>query len=258
MKEGFDNRIVEYEYIHSIDPKDTAALVNAIDPKDGQIILDGMCGYGSVAKSILEKNKSVAIYLLDESSVQIKRARKNLPLLTSGRFITRKFTYSKLKLEYFDTVVIKMGLHEVSKKDQIAVLKESFRILKPTGKLVIWDIMLDDMTQKLFQKIIKKKDKLAGYNMLVKERYFFREEEFIKNVKRAGFRKINDFHSINYRFSSLKRLESELHNNFIKLNKFNEYIRDIFPKKLRDKMEYKDINPDIQFNIKKKIFKIEK
>lgn len=258
MKQGFDVRIVSYEYIHSIKDKDFKALIDAANPKAKQVILDGMCGYGAVGKALLKRQKNALVYFQDESSVQIKRARGNNPNLSSKWFEVSSLPKSNYPNNFFDTVVIKMGMHEVSKTDQLRVAKEVLRILKPGGKFVAWDIMLTKETQKLFQDVIRKKDELSGFKMLTTERYFFREDEFVKTLKKAGFSKAKEFHPIAYRFSSKKRLESELHNDKKRLKKLNEYIRDRFPDMLKKTMKYKDSGDDIQFNIVKKIFVMNK
>ena len=257
-KEGFDVRIVSYEHIHSIKPEDEEAFLRAIAPKPHDKILDAFCGYGAIGKNCINKEPKIDLYLNDESEVQIKRARENLPKLPKEKFICSEFEEAGFKDSFFDKVVIKMGLHEVPKDEQLVVAKEVFRILKPTGRFVIWDIMLNKQNQKLWQEVIRKKDELAGFDMLVKERYFFREDEFKKNMKRAGFKKIKEFYIVNYRFSSVKRLESELHNDKKRLEKLNEFIRKRFPENLKKKHKYEDFGDDIQFNITKKIYVMEK
>ncbi len=258
MKEGFDVRIVYYEQIHNISPKDEEAMVKAIDPKPNEKILDAFCGYGAVGKNILAKESKADLWLNDESEVQIKRAKENLPNLTANHFILGHFEDVPFPNEYFDKVVIKMGLHEVQKQKPVKVAQKVFQILKPKGKLIIWDIMLDHKNQTIFQDIIRKKDELAGFDLLTKERYFFREDEFLETMKKAKFSKVKEFYTINYRFSSRKRLESELHNDLKLLDKLNQFIRNRFPEKLRKEIKYKDLKNDIQFNIIKKIYVIKK
>lgn len=257
-KEGFDVRIVSYEHIHSIDSKDEKAMLDAINPRPNQKILDAFCGYGAVGKNCLLRESNINLYLDDESEVQIKRARENLPQIPKNHFSTESFPKSHFENNFFDTIVIKMGLHEVRKDEQLKVLKDFLRILKPEGKVIVWDIMLNKNNQTLFQDIIRKKDELAGFDMLIKERYFFREEEFLDNVIRAGFTKIKDFHTINYRFSSRKRLESELKNDMNLLKKLNDYIRKRFPEQLRETLKYSDLGEDVRFNVIKKIYIINK
>ena len=157
-----------------------------------------------------------------------------------------------------DKIVIKMGLHEVSLAQHLQILKEFNRILKLTGKIIVWDIMLNDNTQSLFQDIIREKDRLAGYDLLTTERYFFRENEFLKNTEEAGFTKVTEFHKISYRFSSKRRLESELKNDISKLKELNEFIRIRFPQNLKQLMNYEEKGDDIQFTITKKIYVLQK
>ncbi len=254
MAHGYDIRIVSYEQIHSIKPDDWAKLIEAIDPKPNETILDAMCGYGAVGKGILEKENAVNLFLLDKSEVQIKRARENLPKLAKDHFVVESLHKSNYENEFFDKVVIKMGLHEVSKNEQLKISKEVFRILKPNGKLVIWNIMFNGENQMLFQDIIRKKDELAGFEMLIRKRYFFREDEFLETMKKANFTKIKEFHTIDYRFSSKKILESELHNDKEKLRYLNEFIRKRFPKILRKSLKFQEHKEDIQFNVPCKIF----
>ncbi|MEK6917814.1 MAG: class I SAM-dependent methyltransferase [Nanoarchaeota archaeon] len=253
-KEGFDVRIVSYEYIHSINPSDFKALVKAVNPKPNENILDAFCGYGAVGKTILAKEKKANLYFEDESEVQLKRAIKNITEIPKNRFISTKFPKTGFTQEFFDKIVIKMGIHEVSKKIQYEVAKEVNRVLKKNGKFIVWDIMLSKKNQKLFQDVLRKKDELAGFNILTRERYFFREDEFIDAMKKGGFSHIKEYRKITYRFSSNKRLHQELKGDIKRLNKLNDFIRKVFPEKLKKEMKYKDSGEDIQFNIVKKIY----
>ncbi len=258
MPTGFDNRIVSYEKIHSISAKDIEKLVDAVNPRPGEKILDAACGYGSVGKAILDREPRAHVIFVDESPVQIERARQNLPAVSQDQFIQSSLPSQPFGAETFDKIVIKMGLHEVPFSRQEEILATFNHILKLSGRVVVWDIMLDHTTQELFQDIIRKKDKLADFNLLTKNRYFFREEEFLANSKRAGFAKVTDFHKINYRFSSQKRLSSELQNNTNKLDELNQYIRKKFTPQLKNLLSYEDLGDDIQFTITKKIFILEK
>ena len=258
MQQGFDTRIVSYEYIHSVTPEDFAKLIEAIDPHDGEYILDAMCGYGAVGKGVLEKASNANVWFLDESEIQINRAKENVPTMDPSHFIIDSLPHDNFGDEYFDKIAIKMGLHEVSLQQHLAVLKEFHRIIKQAGKIIVWDIMLNDESQSLFQDVIRKKDELAGFDLLVKERYFFREEEFIRNAQNAGFKTITDFHKITSNYSSKRRLESELKGDVTKLEELNNFIRTRFTLELKAKLEFKDLGDDVTFKIPKKIFILQK
>lgn len=201
-----------------------------------------------------EKKIDTDLTLLDESGMQIRRARENLYFLDKLKFIHKNIPEYSLPRNYFDKIVMKMGLHENPKKQQVEILKKLQASMKKDGKIIIWDIMLEESNQKIFQDIIRKKDKLSGFMELAKRRYFFTEKEFLENMSRAGFRDIKEFHSISYRFSSKKRLTQELKNDKKRLGKLNSFIREVMPENMKKSMHYTDRGDDIRFNVNPKIY----
>ncbi len=207
---SYQKRIVSYEKIHSIDEKDFDCLVSVVDPKDGEVILDACCGYGAVSerliKSIEKNNLNTKIVLLDSSELQLSRAKENLKdkdvdfVLSDAREIP-------FKENHFDTIVNKMGLHEVDKESQERMLKEFYRILKPGGKIVIWELALDEKTQPIFSKIIKKKDEIAGFDSLVLNRHFPRKEEVLSELQNSGFENTKVEHDVFPKLSVRNRKE---------------------------------------------------
>lgn len=275
---GFDYRIVEYEKIHKIKDEYFEELVDAVDPKPGETILGGMDGYGSVSKWVLkraeEKGFKPEIFTLDESETQIDRARKNIPDIDEQHIIKADIRDTGFAEGKFDSVVIKMGVHEVPKEEQEKLFAEIYRILKAGGKFVIWELALDEETQKVFQDIIRKKDELAGFDKLVKNRYFPRHEELRELFEKAGFTDVRDHYEIFYEPSTLGRkeelvskerkqlieqkgeilVEDEEHLKTLgeeKAEKLTEYTRQRIPENLRDKMKYRDLGNDVQFQVKK-------
>lgn len=213
-KAGFDVRIVDFKLVHNQKQEDFDAFVNIIDPKDGQVILDGMDGYGAAAKEILataaKKGFKPEIYTLDESAVQVERARKNVPDIDEKHIIKADMRETPFSDEFFDTVVIKMGIHEVPREEQQKIVDEVYRILKQEGKFVTWELSFSSPdTQKVFQDIIRKKDELAGFDKLVENRYFPRRDELIAMFEKAGFKDVAVAHKIDAKLS-LRVRESEL------------------------------------------------
>ncbi len=258
MKHGHDKRIVSYEYIHNISPEDWTKFKEATNPQPNETILDGMCGYGSAGKIILEKERSINLFLLDNSKTQIERAKKNLPQIQDDHFYIDSLSKSIFEKEFFNKVIIKMGLHEMPAEEQLKTIQEVYKILKIDGQLIIGDVILNDDNQSLIQNIIRKKDELSGFDTLTEARYFFREDELLNNIKKANFSKIKELHVIDYVFSSKKILDSEFNNDEKKLDSFNKFIRERFPEKLKKSLKFQDDGNNIEFIIPKKIFVITK
>ena len=102
--------------------------MKAIDPRPGDVILDGMGGYGAVSKSILTFTKKnffkPEIFILDESSAQVGRAKKSIIDINEQHIIQADIRKTGFPDRKFDTVVIKMGVHEVSKKNRKKFLQK--------------------------------------------------------------------------------------------------------------------------------------
>jgi len=213
-KVSFNDRIVDFKAIHNQKPEDFEKFIDIIDAQPGEVILDGMDGYGAAAKEIIQKAETKGftpeIYTLDESIVQVERARQNIPNIQPDHLIQSDMRQTPFSNEKFNTVVIKMGLHEVPKIDQVVILKEVYRILKEGGKFVTWDLSFHDSeTQKVFQDLIRKKDEIAGFESLVENRYFPRQDELIAAFNEAGFKNVSVVHEVEARLSMRVR-ESEL------------------------------------------------
>ncbi|MFZ2205281.1 MAG: class I SAM-dependent methyltransferase [Minisyncoccia bacterium] len=196
---SYQKRIVSYEKIHSIDESDFEKLVSIVNPQNEQVILDACCGYGAVSKRLLEtiklKNLDTKITLLDSSDLQLSRAKESLQGQNLD-FVISDAIKTPFPENHFDTIVNKMGLHEVDKESQEQMMKEFYRILKPGGKMIIWELALDDKSQQLFSKIVQKKDELAGFDSLVRNRYFPKKEEVISLLDNTGFENSNVEHNV--------------------------------------------------------------
>lgn len=233
LNKGFDSRVVKYEDIHNISNKDFSKLVNAIDPQNGEVILDLGCGYGSVTRETLSRNddKDLFFCLSDSSQVQLNRAIfemnnvSNKSLLPNNMcFYLDDIVYTNFCENYFDKVVAKMVIHEIKKESQETACKQIFRILKPGGKLIIWDLALNESNQNFIQNIISKKDELADFTDLVDNRYLFTKKELFEILHESGFICIEEKFEINYRLETKKRLRAEFNNDYNKLLSWNNFI----------------------------------
>ena len=278
-KKGFDDRIVRYEQIHKVKEKDYEALLGSIDPKEGDIIFEGCSGYADVSKRILDNSKNFKskpeIYLLDESLVQLDRARQELEI-PEDHITLGDIRSTGLPDGIFNKTIIKMGIHELPKDEQPKVFMEMHRILKPGGKFITWELSLNAKTQKAFQDILRKKDELAGFDAMVENRYFQRHDELKQMFKDAGYKEIKDEYNIRFIFdpkgrfeeliskdkqrllrekraltqedeTELKRLAQE------RVDALIAYIRERVTDDLKELVDYKDLGDNIEMTFDKVI-----
>lgn len=98
-------------------------------------ICDLCCGPGNTIE--LLKDKVGEIYGVDISREMIKICREKFGKNRKIKLKLGSSTKTRLKSNYFDFVIIRMGLHHI--KDKEKVLCEANRILKNKGRLIIID-----------------------------------------------------------------------------------------------------------------------
>lgn len=281
---AYQERVVSYEKIHSIDEKDFEVLVDLVNPENGQSILDACCGYGAVStrleSTIAANGLDTHLVLLDSSELQISRAKEILKEQNLD-FVLSDARTTPFEDNHFDTIVNKMGLHEVDREGQKQMLEEFYRIVKPGGKIVIWELALDEQTQHPFSEVIKKKDELSGFDSLIRNRYFPLKEETLALLEEVGFENAaaeHDVHpnlSIRNRkeeFVSADRLRLLQEKGFIdeldeaelekmaedKIQKLREFIRENLTDEQKQIMEYRETDKDTILSASKAIFKATK
>lgn len=257
--DGWNIRNVRYEHIHNVQESDMNLLAESLELSDTNTVADVMCGYGAVTKALFTwcgEGIKISAILVDCHSEQLDRS---ISELENNEHVTRLIGDARHTLfdpNSLDRAVIKMGIHEVPKVDQQLIVDNMFKALKPGGIFVTWDVAVDcEEVQILFQKIIREKDRLAGFDSLVKDRYFFTKEELVSYFKIAGFHSVECVKDISYRFSSKERLDSEFRNDIKILEKFNEYIRHVVPEHLRSFVHYEDVKDTIYMTFNKAIVK---
>lgn len=237
----FDSRVIEYEKVHQITDEQIGALLEAVDLKSGQKVLDGCCGYGSVTKWLLNDiNKNIVsdcnFFLFDDSLIQIERAKDNLSEYSGLKYDVGDINSLPYEDNFFDTVIIKMGLHENPKEAQEKITREVFRVLKPGGKFVVWELYLNNLTQPIFQSFIHKKDELAGFDTLTQKRYFPRADEIMSSITSSGFENFIEHYIFNPVLETKVRL-SELISREIKekgLVEPNEELKRLGEQRLKE------------------------
>lgn len=278
QNKGFDYRIVSYEHIHSIEEADFSALLQIIDPQPAQRIFEGCAGYGAVSHRIFDLTKDFPVrpelYILDESAAQLERARE-FSSVKEEHIIEGDIRSCPFDDNFMDTAVVKMGIHELPFEEQKKAVQEIFRTLKPGGRFVMWELALDDETQPIFQDLIRKKNELAGFEIINQNRYIQRLDELHHLYETAGFTDITDAHEISYTFESIKRYEElisrdrkliseerepdaadEIYLNMIaemRLRLLNAYIRKRVPESVKQSVKYTDLGNNIKLTIRKMI-----
>lgn len=263
---GFDKRIVLYEEIHKVNQKDFDVLLNAMDISKCESILDSGCGYGAITLGALKKPNGIRVKysLADISNVQLDRARKEIAKATEQlqpkpeiNFFFDNIVFTEFAQNSFDAIGAKMVFHEIKQKYQQKAVAEWNKILKPGGRLVTWDLSLAKWNQELIQDIVREKDRLAGFEFMVENRYFLREDEILSMLKQAGFKTFKKIHDITYHINTSKRLQSEFGGDLKKVQTWNEFIRKRISgidEKILNRLSYQDHGDFISMQLPKSIF----
>jgi ubiquinone/menaquinone biosynthesis C-methylase UbiE len=253
VADGYDKRHVDFVKIHGVQEDDLRLLVRALGLREGARVLDLGCGYGEVSANILAEalrlQISVELYLCDLHQAQILRipqdTRSRAKQIVVGDARNLPFAVGQ-----FDSVVMKMALHEVPIWDQPYVCEQVLRVLKPGGAFVVWGVMpADGELQDVFNKIMQFKNTLAGYESLVRDRYFFRLDQLLNLLTEAGFDQAQELRQVHFRQSTLARRDSELGGSGEKLALLNAYCRSIISPELGRRIELTDSGDDIQFTV---------
>lgn len=160
-------------------------VVKTLGIESGQKILDAGCGQG-VVSSYLAKNYDIKIWGITIVPAEVEKAKKLAARMdTHGRASYEVMDYSETNFPdaYFDTVYTNETLSHSS--DIAKTLKEFMRILKPGGKLVLFEYTIspdekfDKREKKMFDIVIE------GSGMMgLKE---FRHDQFTGVLKDKGF-----------------------------------------------------------------------
>jgi ubiquinone/menaquinone biosynthesis C-methylase UbiE len=292
-KSGQADRLAKFEDVHGLKQADFEVFLRNVGPfcaPDGRpfTMLDGMGGYGDVTAHInAEAGKQGVvpdIYIADESSNQLNRGISSgtLPAeFPKDHLVLTDIRETPFTDEMFDTVVIKMGIHEVPLEEQSKILKEVYRVLKRGGKFVTWELAFSNKeSQKIFQDIIRKKDEIAGFTQLVEKRWFPTEAEIFDSFGKAGFVDVSSPYTLEPTVNLRKR-ESELASierskimheksivtpeedaQLVELGKqrcsqlvaFTKEYMSLVSQEMKDAMNYRETEDNVIFEPEKKIF----
>lgn len=230
MQNAYDTRIVTYEQITSFSEEMFEKMVQTVQPQKGQHILDVGAGYGPVTQAILKRYPHVKIhyYLVEKSPVQLERAIEAIRDKDAHdgcfHFLNCPMDQSSLPDSNLDTIIGKMILHELPEEKQLSAVQEMYRILKPGGAFYLWQTILDEETVTFFGNLMRKKDELAGFDSMVRDRHFVTADTFFSLFREAGFTAWRQEQEFDYHLNSRYRLESEFNNDEHKLEEWHDYI----------------------------------
>ena len=233
MKNSYDKRIVNYENMQGLTIDDFDNMVIALDPQSGDTVLDVGAGYGAATREILLRNKGKKInyVILEKSKVQLARAKSKISEIVTSNYLEQhiQFVNSSLQ-EYtflpnsFNKVIAKAFIHEIPENEKEYCFQSIYNMLKTGGKLIVWNIVLDDNNKDFYRSVIRKKDAIGGFESLVNDRHFLTENELKNALLKAGFSSVTESHSFEYKNQSAVRL-SEFNNDTNKLLEYNQFIK---------------------------------
>jgi trans-aconitate methyltransferase len=117
-----------YDDKHSFVWKMAAGLVELLEPKPGERVLDVGCGTGHLTAQIAASG--AFLYGIDQSAEMIRQARKKFPELRFEVMDAREISLE----ESFDAVISNATLHWIKEPER--VIRGIVKVLKPGGRFV--------------------------------------------------------------------------------------------------------------------------
>ena len=152
MANYFASRLYDFllfPFLHNTRKK-TAQLVTQLNP---QSVIDICCGTGNQLSYL--HNKNIELTGIDNSEKMLKQS-KNIKCHFQD---ARNIDFSD---NTFDLAMIQLALHEKPFEDQIKIINEAYRIIKPNGHLLILDYEISQKTNKSSKYIIYIIEYIAG------------------------------------------------------------------------------------------------
>lgn len=184
--------------------------------KENQTVLDAGCGQGVVSTYIAKKYR-LKVFGINIVPFQIEKARKlsnRLGVLNKTDFRIMDYSATNFPADYFDAIYTTETLSH--SPDIRKTLKEFFRILKPGGKIALFEYTISpdekfsEWEKKMLDVVIE-----GSAMMGLKD---FRHDQFTDVVKKSGFENVkcqNITENIRPSFYRLHKL-SKLPYKFIK------------------------------------------
>lgn len=111
-------------------------------------VLDLFCGTGDLVNLLLKTNKNLQITGVDFSDKMLEIAKRSYPQV---EFIEADCTKLPFKNDSFNYITMSFGLRNVQNRE--AAIKECFRVLKPSGKVLHLDFGMKNLFSNIFDFI---------------------------------------------------------------------------------------------------------
>ncbi|MVN91237.1 class I SAM-dependent methyltransferase [Mucilaginibacter aquatilis] len=265
---AYEVRNADYSVVHAESEVDFDQFIKVLNINDGDKVIDVGGGYGSIFLRLLPRQPHVNFEydLLDGGMLQLKKGEERISASLQQhnnqsvvRYLHQDATELNLQSNYYDLVICKMFLHEIPAIHQKALINRLFEIVKPGGRLVVWNPDLQESDYKFYTSVIRKKDELAGYQSLVQNRHFLLNADFCGLTHEAGFTSIQKQLTFDYHLHTRNRLNEEFFGDKQKLKDWNDYILQI-AKDLdiatRTELKIKSLDDNVYINFKRSVYSL--
>jgi ubiquinone/menaquinone biosynthesis C-methylase UbiE len=161
-------------------------MLDMADLKEGQIVLDLMCGTGRLASALRERyGHGLTVHVADFCQEMLDQVPSEA---YDQAFCVNVLDAAGVLPGHYDAVFMRTCLHDLPREEQPRVLSVVRQLLAPTGQLNLQAYLPDARTQSLQNELINLKDQYAGWRDQNQfPRYFATTEELETWLKQVGF-----------------------------------------------------------------------
>lgn len=270
LKNAYEVRNANYAIVHSESEVDFNQFIDALAIKDGEKVIDVGGGYGPIFIRLINREPGINFHydLLDGGKFQLKKAEEKISVLLEEknnhsvvRYLHQDATALDLPDAHYDLVICKMFFHEIPQIYKKSLIGKLSSIIKPGGRMVIWNPDLTESDYQFYTSVIRRKDELAGFESMVQNRHFLLNEDMYELLADAGFTDFKKLLTFDYHLNTMNRLDEEFSGDKTKLQLWNEYILQIAEQlddETRERLKINVIGDDLYINFKRGIFSVKK
>lgn len=267
---AYEVRNADYAVVHAESEVDFDQFIQVLNIKNDEKVIDVGGGYGSIFIRLIERLPNIRFEydLLDGGMFQLKKGEERISTLlekydnpSQVRYLHQDATQLNLHGNHYDLVICKMFLHEIPESCKKTLIDSLFAIVKPGGRLVVWNPDLEYNDYTFYTSVIRKKDELAGYESLVQNRHFLLNRDFYELMEGAGFTGVQKLLTFDYHLHTVNRLNEEFSGDKQKLQEWNNYILQIAEEldvTTRASLKITNQDDDIYINFKRSVFSLQK